>query len=174
MSFLKRLFGKRDDPTTSWNAQQLPLPDFDWGAMQLANLRFGDPLDAAAILGRPDRFTWGDGDYCELLYARGGFQLDFDQGTWAYAAFFIGPDHHLPDHPAMAFARPRLSGGPAQSIVLSPEVDRARIEQWFGPAESADVDADEAILCYVRQGLTMEFELDGASGRLKRWNLFPE
>src|SRR5204863_10180969 len=34
------------------------------------------------ILGRPDRLTWTQREYCELLYPSGGFQLDLGRGEF--------------------------------------------------------------------------------------------
>jgi len=174
MSVLSRLFGKRPDPTLGWGTFSLPLPSFDLGTMRFGTLRFGDGYEGAAFLGRPERFAWTQGDYCELLYASGGFQLDFDHGKFAYAAFFIGLDSYLPKHPALAFSQPRLSGCTPNNTALTRDTDRALLERLFGEADSMDIEPLEAILYYTRKGVTMEFEMDGKSGGLKRWNLYPK
>jgi hypothetical protein len=174
MSFLDRLIGRRTDPTLGWVTFKLPIPDFDVTAMRFGTLRFGDAFEAAAFLGRPDRFTWTQGKYCELLYASGGFQLDYDCGKFAYAAFFIGPDGFLPKHPALEFSKPRLRGCTPDGIALSRDTDRALLERMFGAADSVDTEPREVILHYTRRGVTMEFEMDGKTGRLKRWNLYPK
>jgi hypothetical protein len=174
MNFLDRLIGRRTDPTLGWGTFNLPIPDFDVTAMQFGTLRFGDDYEAAAFLGRPDRFTWTQGEYCELLYASGGFQLDFDRGKFAYAAFFIGPDGFLPKHRALEFSKPRLRGCAPDGIRLSRDTDRAFVERLFGMPDSADTEPRETILYYTRQSVAIEFEMDGKTGRLKRWNLYPK
>jgi hypothetical protein len=173
MSFLDRLIGRRADPTLGWGTFRLPLPDFDLTAMRFGTLRFGDAFEAAAFLGRPDRFTWTQGEYCELLYASGGFQLDFDCAKFVYAAFFIGPDGFLPKHPALEFSKLRLCGCTPNGITLSRDTDRAGIESLFGAPDSVDTEPKEVILYYTGQSVTMEFEMDGRTGQLKRWNLYP-
>ena len=175
MSFFDRLLGIRKDPTLDWKPSSLPIPDFDLATMRFGALRFGDGFDAAAFLGRPDGFQWtqGQGDYCELLYAAGGFEIDYDRGRFAYLAFFIGPDDYLPKHQALEFSKPRLHGCTPDGIQLSQDTDQAMLERLFGKADSKDIDEDEGILFYTRHGISMEFELDGKTKRLKRWNLYP-
>jgi hypothetical protein len=174
MGFVDRLLRRRADPTLSWQPFSLPIPDFDLTEMRFGKLRFGDAIDAAASLGRPDRVEWTRGEYCELLYASGGFQIDFDSNRFAYLAFFIGPDELLPKHPAFELSKPRLRGGTEDGSRLSRDTQRPRLERLFGAADSVDADSDETILYYARQGVTMEFELDPSNGRLKRWNLYPK
>ncbi len=174
MSFLDRFFKRSTDPTSRWPPFSLPLPDFDLTEMRFGALRFGDAINAAASLGRPDRIEWTRRDYCELLYASGGFQIDFDNRRFAYLAFFIGPDEVLPQHAALEFSKPRLRGGTYDGIRLSRETDQPRLERLLGAPDSADIDPGETVLYYTQRGVAMEFELDGPTGRLKRWNLYPE
>ena len=174
MNILDRLLGRRTDPTLNWGAFSLPIPDFDLGTMRFGYLGFGEELDAAAFLGRPDRFTWTQSEYCELLYASRGFQIDYDKSRFAYLAFFIGPDDYLPKHQALEFSKPRLRGCTPDGIRLSRDADRGLLERLLGAADSVDTEPREAILYYTRDGVTMEFEMDGKTGRLKRWNLYPK
>jgi hypothetical protein len=174
MSFLNRLLGKRPDPTLTWGAFSPPIPDFDVAQMRFGSIRFGDPIEAAAFLGRPDRLEWTHGQYCQLLYASGGFQIDFDKSRFVYLAFFLGPDDCPPEHKALEFSTPQVRGCNPNGIRLSPQTDRAMLERTFGAPASVDVEPEEAILYYYRQGITMEFELEGKSGQLKRWNLYPK
>jgi hypothetical protein len=174
MRFPDRLLGKQSDPSRDWKGLSLPIPDFDIAEMRFGFLRFGDPFEAAAFLGRPDRSRWTQPNYCEFLYASGGFQIDYDKGRFAYLAFYIGPDPYLPKHKALEFASPRLSGGTTDGYRLSRDTDRAKLEQLFGAPDSADTEARETILFYTRTSVTMEFELEGETGRLKRWNLYPK
>lgn len=174
MSFIDSLLGSHGDPTADWKAPCLPIPDFDMEEMRFGELGFGDSIETAAFLGRPDRFNRRVRNHCELLYASGGFQIDFDEGGLSYLAFFIGPDGFLPKHGALRFSNPRLQGLSPGVARLSSGDDRASVERLFGKADSADVDEDETICFLLRRGIQMEFEFDGKSGRLKRWSLYPE
>ena len=172
MNFLERLLGRGKDPTLKWKPFSPPIPDFDLTDMRFGSLRFGDGYEAAAFLGRPNRCEWMQGCDCTLLYASGGFEIGFDKDRLISIAFFIGPDELLPKDTALEFAKPRLRGCTPDGVQLSPEVDQRFVEQLFGAAESIDADADETILFYTREGVGMDFELDGKNGRLKRWNLY--
>ena len=174
MGFFDRLVGRRANPTRNWDAFSPPGPDFDLSSMRLGTLGFGDPFESARFLGRPDRFKWTlEGNY-ELLYAAGGFLIEYDAGVFAYLAFFIGPDAHLPNHKSLKFCRPRVLGGEPDGLRLSQDYDRSKLEQLFGPAESEDSDSLETVLFYTRRGVIMEFELNVSNGQLKRWNLYPK
>jgi hypothetical protein len=174
MNLINRLLGRRAAPTADWGVFVPPMPVLDLSRMRFGSLGFGDGFEAAAFLGRPDRCVWTQDGYCELLYAGGGFQLDYDGGRFSYLAFFIGPDRHQPDHPALAFSAPRLCGDPYNDVGLSQNTDRQLLERMFGPPGKVDAAADETILNYTRKGVAMEFEMDGVTGLLKRWNLYPE
>ena len=174
MNLLNRLLGKREDPTLSWKPFSLPIPDFDVAQMRFGTLRFGDGFETASFLGRPEQVEWTDRAYCALLYASGGFQIDFDEGRFAYLAFLIGPDKYLPKYTPLEFSKPRLHGCTPDAIQLSNDTDRVLLKRLFGDPGSVDSDEEETILFYTRQNVTMEFELDGKMGHLKRWNLYPK
>jgi hypothetical protein len=44
------------DPTRDWPPAAGPAPDPNAADLRLASLHFGDPLDSARLLGRPDQF----------------------------------------------------------------------------------------------------------------------
>lgn len=142
-------------------------PSFDSDRSALGPLHFGDTLEHARVLGRPDRFTQTRPDYCELLYARAGLQIDFDAGRFAYVAFFIGPDKYLPTTSKVIFAQPVLDGHR-----LSSAISIQNVERLFGPPKSRDVDDKETILFYEKHRLTLEFEFT-STGFLKRLNIYP-
>ena len=167
------LFHRRCDPTYRWGRFSPPIPDIDLAEMRFGTLRFGEAFDAAAFLGRPDRVAWPSHQYCELLYACGGFQLDFDNARFAYIAFFIGPDDDLPKHPALAFSGPRVRGVTSDAIPFGRNTDQPFLEKIFGAPMMTDSDSEEVILYYTRHSITMEFEMDGTTKLLKRWNLYP-
>jgi hypothetical protein len=174
MNLFDRILRRRADPTLNWGSLSPPIPELDVELMRFGTLQFGDGFDAAAFLGRPDRFEWTQKDYCELLYASGGFQIDYDKGRFAYLAFFIGPDDLLPSHAALRFSTPLLRGSTVDGVRLSSGTDRLLLERLFGKADLADTDPEEVILYYTRNGVTMEFEMDGNTRQLKRWNLYPK
>lgn len=169
MGWWNKLLSWSNDPTADWPGMDLNAPGVDLSNMSFGPLRFGDDLEAAQALGRPDRFTGNRAKYCELLYARCGFQIDFEKGRFCYLAFFIGQDEHQPKHPALIFSQPKL----AEDVKLTQGTRIADIKNLFGDPVSENVDSDETILFYMHNGITMEFELTN-SGHLKRWNLYPK
>ena len=76
--FLSNLFRRRTDPTRGWRSFGVPTPDFDLNTSRFGTLRFGDSIDAAAFLGRPESFEGTERESCQLLYASSGFELEFD------------------------------------------------------------------------------------------------
>ncbi|PKL44085.1 MAG: hypothetical protein CVV42_19675 [Candidatus Riflebacteria bacterium HGW-Riflebacteria-2] len=169
MGILDFLFGGKEDPTKEWPVQEFAMPDFDLSDMSFGPLHFGCELSLAYVFGRPDLFTWRGSDYCELLYARHGFQIDFENGCLRYIAFFIGPDSLLPDHPKMVFAKPWLK----KIAQFTSATNADGLKKILGDASSEDFDNDEIILTFSRSGLLLEFELT-TEAFLKRWNIFPE
>jgi len=165
-SLLNTLTGRRPDPTEGWPQISLSAPDIDSSQGGIGPLRFGDELATAHLFGRPDIFRWIQPDYCEMVYTRAGFQIDFDKGRMAYAAFFLGPDSHL--LAGASFSAPRLDS----SSRLSRDIQLKQIETVFGHPKSRDTDAEEIILFYEKNGLTIEFEAT-ATGELKRLNVYP-
>lgn len=177
MSFLARIFGKSSaapDPTSQWdqaNSVGLVVAPHEG---RFGQLKFGDPIAAARHLGRPSRFRWTQNDYCELLYSHAGFQIDFDAGRFAYAAFFM--DRHV--------AEPDLEGGYHLAVVslkrpdghmddLSKTSTRTTIECHLGAPNRVDPDHDEIILTYQIGLHTLEFEVHPLNGTLMRMNLYP-
>lgn len=156
------------DPTEEWGPSPSRLPSLDWSALRFGPLGFGDALEDAAALGRPDAFRWTQPGYCELLYARAGFQIDFDRGCFAYLAYFIGPDPAGPMHPQLTYCTPELD----DELALTRDVRVQDIKSRLGPPFSEDIEVDETVLFYEGGGVVLEFEFD-ARGRLKRWNLYP-
>lgn len=165
----ERLRSAAGDPTETWPPASADVPAIDWSELRFGPIAFGDPLECAAGLGRPDRFRWTQPGYCELLYARSGFQIDFDRGRFAYLAWFIGPDPANPQHDAMNFGTPTLD----EDFALTRDTHIEQVRARLGPATSEDVDDHETVLFYTGGGIVLEFEFD-ADGRLKRWNLYPD
>jgi len=173
MSWWNRILRRHPpDPTAGWRPWRGPLPVFDLAHMCLGEVGFGEPIEAAAFLGRPDRVIFSKGDYCELVYAAGGFQLDFEKGALCYLAFFIDRDEYQPRIDTLRFSRPVVRDVQRRTLQLTPDLDREKLQSFLGAPEHIDVDEEETILYYIGRGGEMEFEL-GQRDRLKRWNISP-
>ncbi len=159
----------REDPTKDWPVVEFDMPEFDLKDLSFGPLHFGCEFDLVHAFGRPDRFSWSGRDYCELVYARYGFQIDFEDGRLRYIAFFVGPDRHLPDRLEINFSQPSLK----KTARFTAQTTADDLKQIFGEASSEDFDSDEIVLTFSRSGLALEFELT-AEAALKRWNIFPE
>jgi len=141
---------------------------------RFGDLKFGAPLEDAMSFGRPVRFRWIQKDYCELLYARRGFQIDFEDNRFASAAFFM--DQHV--------AEPDVAGGFDPALLnlvlrddnigeLSRRSTRDVITGYFGSPSQIDSDTDETILTFEVAGLTLEFEMHPKTNTLMRFNIYP-
>jgi hypothetical protein len=172
MGFFSSVLGgaTAHDPTTEWSfTGGLPTPEVQLASRRIGPLTFGAPLAEAQCFGRPDLFRRTHHDYFELVYARAGFQLDFEAGRLVYGAFFVGPDEFAPACRSLRYSRPQA----ADVAGFSDQTTKENLVELFGPPISVDRDAEETIVCFARNGLTLEFELNG-KGCLKRWNLYPE
>jgi len=169
MGFLSFLFGGKPDPTREWPPALGPAPEFDVERMTLGSLAFGGSLDEAKFLGRPEESRWISGRVLQLLWARRGLLLEFEDGRLSFLAWIIGPDLVAPTHRDLRFARPHPVGGP----VLDGRTSEQDLTAWLGPPGGRDKDEDETILEWEKDGLILEFELTPA-GCLKRWNVYEE
>lgn len=85
---IKNFFKGLADPILEWPVVSIITPEFDTAQKKLGTLAFGDKLEKAVILGRPTARRYTGKNYVQLLYANSGFQVDFNNGCLAYAAFF--------------------------------------------------------------------------------------
>ena len=166
-SLISKLTGERLDPTRAWPVSSPATPVVDLARRTIGSLRFGDPIDGAHVFGRPDRFRWSQKDYCELLYAGAGFQIDFDAGRFVYVAFFVGSGAGLPESSDLRFTSVRIDGGE-----ISSKSSVSDLQTLFGRPLSDDREDEEIVVCYVRNGLIIEFEA-APSGTLSRVGIFP-
>jgi hypothetical protein len=156
------------DPTRQWSVVAGPAPDLNSSVMQLESLRFGDRLDSARFLGRPDQVCWRSRVRrdVDLLYARKGLRLKFTKGRLSEVAFLVGP--RSSDHPAFAPARPMAPDGTR----LTSQVDRGQIVALFGEPDPGG--SDETVLqVFHSRGVISDFFLDD-QGRLAEWALYPD
>lgn len=164
LSMLKR---SAPDPTREWPRTGIATPPVDTRRGTIGPLSFGRELAAARVWGRPDSLRWTQPDYCELVYAAAGFQVDFDAGRLAYVAYFIADDASLPKKTPVVFSTPVVDG-----TRLTSGLSAKRIEGLFGPPDASDREEDEWVLTYVRGPVTAEFE-GAEAGTLKRVNAYP-
>jgi hypothetical protein len=169
MKLVERFLHDSSDPTERWAPAVWTAPAFDWSDLRFGPICFGDPLERAEPLGRPDIFRRTLPGYCEMIYLRAGFQIDFDDGRFAYIAYFIASDPQEENHPDMGYSTPVLD----DELTLTPDVLADDIKQKLGPPSDEQIDIDETVLVYAGGGIVVEFEFD-ADGRLKRWNLYPQ
>jgi hypothetical protein len=81
------------DPTRTWPAVAGPAPALNRLLLQFDALRFGAPIDAARLLGRPDAVNWTNRfrKNCELFYASKRLRLRFNEGRLCDVTFLIAP-----------------------------------------------------------------------------------
>ena len=156
------------DPTRGWPVVEGPAPDLDGPTLQVTAMPFGQGLESARVLGRPERFEWHSRIHkdCDLLYASKGLRLSFKQGRLTTLAFLIG--RGACDHPKFAPAQPLAPNGTR----LGPTMDRAQIVALFGEPDPKG--SDETVLqVFHRCGVISDFWLD-EKGRLQEWSLYPD
>jgi hypothetical protein len=155
------------DPTKKWDPADGPAPD-PGPSLQIAQLPFGSPVEAAHPLGRPDAFEWRSRSeqHYELLYARRGLRLRFEGGQLVEVSYLIGGT--ACDHPSFTPSRPLAPDGSR----LTAEVDRAKIVQMFGEPDPGGSD-ETCLQVFHGHGLVSDFYLDD-EGHLREWSLYPD
>jgi hypothetical protein len=174
MKLLQRLFGSRPNPTEDWPIVHNSLPDFDITRMQLGSLTFGDTIQKAKSIGRPDAVEWLDKDYLQLVYRSLGLLLEFESQRLCYIGLIVASgdfDHKLSD---MKCAFPRIAFEDGRNVVLSHENHVEQIKSIFGEPTSIDSDDVEVILLYKQGVINMEFEFSPQGKSLRRWNIYLE
>jgi len=151
------------DPTRDWPVVEGPAPAVSRRTMSLESPRFGEPLEAARSLGRPDRFVWNSRGKanCELLYAAKGLRVEFEDNRLIEVTFYISPGSC--PHPRFKPAQPKGPNGG----VLTPESDRKRIVELFG--EPDEPGEEDLVISHDKTTSVFFFAEDG---RLDRWDLF--
>jgi hypothetical protein len=154
------------DPTRKWPVVPGPAPDLNRTLMQLDSLRFGDTLERAHFLGRPDRIQWHNRlrKSCDLFYAQKGLRLRFVADRLTEWTFLIGPNCSADS--AFVPARPKAPDGTR----LSAETDRSRIVQLFGEPDPGG--SDDTCLQIFHGNVASDFRLDN-DGHLDEWVLYP-
>jgi hypothetical protein len=170
LSLFDKVFGRKNDPTADWPAAPAgPPPDVNLEARTLSTfggrMAFGDPLDAARFLGRPDTFTGGANGTCTLAYHAHGLTIEFELNRFVEASFELEEDD---DDASNRLARQRR--GP-DGLSLSSQTSRAEIVERFGPPGRTQDFDDEVILYYAIGPLVSEYQLD-EDGRLVVWAVY--
>jgi hypothetical protein len=162
MGLFDRLFNF-GDPTRDWPVVEGPPPAVHRRTMSLESLRFGEPLESARSLGRPDEFVWNSrkNQNCELLYAGKGLRLEFEGNRLVEVTFYIAAKSC--PHPLFKSAQPKAPNGG----VLTPEMDRKQVVELFG--EPDEPGGDDLVISHDKTTSVFFFSEDG---RLDRWELF--
>ncbi len=156
------------DPTSDWPIVPGAAPDLDGPTLQLTALPFGQPLESARVLGRPEALEWRSRmrKDVDLLYASKGLRLEFERGLLTVLTYLIGA--RASGHPAFAPARPLAPNG----MRLGPDLDRGRIVSLFGEPDAKGSD-ETCLQVFHRCGVISDFFLD-EQGRLTEWALYPD
>ena len=146
------------DPTKTWLPVSGPAPDVDRVHMQFDGLHFGDPVDAARVLGRPDAFHWKNilRKDCDLTYTGKGLRLRFTDGKLDEIAFDV------------SVASPAAPDGTR----LSRQTDKGSIVKLFGEPDPGGSD-DETLQIFHGHGVASDFDFD-SDGKLTEWRIYPE
>lgn len=156
------------NPTQDWPVVDGPAPDLDGPTFQIPALPFGQSMEAAHVLGRPEHVEWHSrtAKDCDLLYASKGLRLEFKQGQLRTVSYLIG--NGTSDHVAFVPSKPLAPNGTR----LGPAIDRAQIIALFGEPDPDG--SDETVLqIFHGCGVASDFYLD-EQGRLKEWALYSE
>ena len=159
------LFDSLVDPTREWPAVPGAAPNVNRVLMQIESLHFGASIDSARILGRPDRFRWTSrmSKNCELLYAKKGLRLRFENGGLIEVAFLIGK--RSCDHPEFVAAKPLAPDG----TPMTPEIDPNRVTALFGPPDPGGSDAT-CLQVFHGEHIASDFNFDEQG--LNEWSLY--
>lgn len=171
MKFLKRILGIKEDPSAEWPELPPCKPAVNLAAMTFGGLRFGAALAEARVFGRPDKATFNE-KRAELLYARCGFSLEFEDGALSAVVFLIAREDYSPDHPALAFARPSITlmdGGVSE---FADTTTAQTLVERFGKPSEVDNDAEETVVYWTMGKVSVEAELF-PTNRLKRLSFWP-
>lgn len=154
--------------TSEWpKVANPPTVQLDLAAASIGTLRFGDHIDVAKVLGRPDDYIRHDGKGCGLIYFEHGLYLEFDERQeFSFVTFHLS---HAPNDPKSRFrGRPlRLSSGGIISSESSPD----EITRLFGKCSDAAEDEDGTLLTHNVYGFMLDVYFSPA-GRIYEVDVF--
>jgi len=161
LGLLDSLFGW-DNPTIRWPIVEGALPSVNRRAMQFDPPRFGEPLEALRVFGRPDAFTWHNRAYksAALQYRSACLELEVEVGR------FVAATYHLTQSSAFPLpGRPKAPDG----TMLTPDTRRRELIEIFGTPDRNGTDEESMIIVH---GETASDFLFDEQGRLERWCIF--
>ena len=155
------------NPTADWPLSG-ELPPFDPATHAFGFLRFGDNLQAARRIGRPEKCTFRKktGSWC-LEYVSRGYHLSFTNDRFVDAFFEIGVGGEFALKPETPKAEPLLTSG--ERLTTNTTIDE--IVRLFGKPDATDEEDDSMLLDYPGDALAMEIEFNSA-GQLTSWHIF--
>ena len=163
MSLFSKLFGG-NDPTKDWPVATGPAPRVSLERKALetfgGRLTFGEPLESARALGRPERCKAGEG-YATLEYEKWGLTVEFEQGRFVQATFAIGDSIIGASGEAL---------GP-DGLSLTGRTTKDEVLQRFGQPGKIQALDEETIFYYTEGPLTSEFQFD-EDGLLFGWDVY--
>lgn len=139
--------------------------------MTFCGLRFGATLEQARGIGKPDDVELTT-ERVNLLYARSGFELEFQAGAFSSVAFFIALDEHTPDYQALRFASPSLTLRNGDVCELNDKTTAELLVDAFGKPADTEMSDEEALMYWEVNGVTVEAELF-TTNQLKRLSFWP-
>ena len=163
MGLFSKLFGP-PDPTREWPAAvEGVFPEVDLNARTFGSFRFGDGLDSAYFLGKPDR-SKPTKDCHDLYYDRQGFVVSFELNRFVELRFDIIPEAGS----RLRAAQPRATAG----VIFTPETSKQDLERLFGAPDETNSYGTYEIIQYVHGPLISEFEYDLKTGKLSGWTIY--
>lgn len=152
------------NPTSNWPAFDGQAPTLDPRTFAFGTLRFGDPVESARTLGKPDA-CHRSGNKVTLDYAGAGFKLEFAfDKLHALDIVFRKPgENESALNESALDVRIPLGNG----IVLSRSTDRGQIRGLFGEPDDVDDIPEEDYISFNYERDPFDWEVDfDASGRL--------
>jgi hypothetical protein len=170
MSLFSKVFGGGDDPTRDWPSSQGPCPQVSLERQALeafgGRLTFGDAVEAARFLGRPESYSAGKST-ATLTYPRWALTLEFELGRFVHMSHTIARSHRDPPDSAVSTFEPIGT----DRLPLTSRTTRDQLLQRFGEPSKTQSFDDETIFYYNAGPLMSEFQLD-QDGHLYGWDLY--
>ncbi|MGQ0736565.1 MAG: hypothetical protein ACT4QD_23290, partial [Acidobacteriota bacterium] len=126
------------------------------------SLTFGDGLESARVLGRPDECEGKDGNFT-LRYDSYGMEVEFEPGRFVKVTFSMAEGE---DGGRFSSARRGPDG-----LSLTSRTTKQEVLDRFGEPTTRDEYEDEDFFYYIDGPLASELEFD-EHGRLVRWAVY--
>lgn len=160
MLFLKKLFGPAD-PTRSWpKVPMTTTPVLDLSRPAFGSLIFGDRLESAEFLGRPNKAVIHPRTV-DLTYP--GFQLEFEDGEFVFVNIYLKP---YPDRTSTTELR--LTDG----TVITPASTSDEMIARFGDSYDDEQWEHHGVLQYYFGKMVFEAVFDDDRTTLEQVNAY--